>query len=165
MLVYYPYHKEEFVKSLSTRGAILCLDVGTKRIGVAVSDPMRLVASPMCVIERKKFSQVIKELKNILSQYDPLAILVGYPYEMTGKEGVSCQRVRHFSHNLLAALKEENLERNILLWDERLSTRGAEHSMLEGDLNRKNRQGRRDKVAASLILQGFLDFSNVIGSV
>jgi len=159
--IYYPYHKEEFVKSLSPLGSLLCFDVGTKRIGIAVSDPMRLVASPLCVIHKSKFTQAAGEIKKVLFEYNPVAIVVGYPYEMNGQEGVSCQRVRHFCYNFLNFLKEDNLEISLLLWDERLSTKGAESSMLEGDLNRKNRAGRRDKIAACLILQGFLDFSNL----
>ncbi len=143
-------------------GSVICLDVGTKRIGVAASDMMRVVSSPVSIIYREKFADVVETVKKIIEQYSSVAIIVGYPYEMDGTEGISCQRVRHFCHNLFKALQKENRNTSFLLWDERLSSQEAEEAMLEADLSRKNRLSRRDKIAASLILQGFLAYSTLV---
>lgn len=159
MTLFYPNHKEEFIKSLPHVGALLALDVGRKRIGVAVSDITRLVATPLHTIHRKKFSDVMATFVKLIQKYEAVGIVVGYPYEMSGNEGVACQSVRHFSHNALTALQEYSMYLPLLLWDERSSSQGAEKAMLEADMSRKKRADRIDNVAAGLILQSFLEFS------
>lgn len=158
-MIFYPADKEAFLMKLPHMGPLLCLDVGSKRIGLAVSDITRLVATPLGLIQRTTFSKVVQDLLGVLRDYNPVGLVVGYPLEMSGTEGRACQGVRHFSHNLVRELAKTGVVYPLLLWDERLSTVGAEGAMLEADLSRANRATRRDKIAASLILRGFLEFA------
>ena len=132
--------------------ALMGLDLGTKTIGVAVSDGMQSVATPLETIKRKKFTQDAERLLQIIADRNIGAIVLGLPLNMDGSEGPRAQSTRAFARNLekISALP-------ITFWDERLSTVAAERALLEGDTSRKRRSEVIDHVAASYILQGVLD--------
>ncbi len=131
---------------------VLGLDVGDKTIGVALSDELGWTAQALEVIQRKGLSQDMKRIKEILSEYQVNEIVVGLPKNMNGKEGEQAKRVREFLEKLKARVKLP-----IRTWDERLTTIAAERTLLEGDLSRAKRKKIIDKVAAQVILQGYLD--------
>ncbi|WP_420341871.1 Holliday junction resolvase RuvX [Paenirhodobacter sp.] len=149
---------EDFAGSLPRTGAVLGLDLGTKTIGVAVSDLRRQVASPLRTIRREKFTLDAAELLKIVAEREIGGLILGLPMNMDGSEGPRCQSTRAFARNLekLTALP-------IGFWDERLSTVAAERAMLEADLSRKKRAERIDNVAAGFILQGALDRMSYLG--
>lgn len=142
----------EFHRSLPPMQAIAGLDLGDKTLGVAVSDAMLGVASPLRTIRRRKFTQDAEELLAILSARAISGVILGLPRNMDGTEGPRCQKTRAFARNLsrLAPL-------SIGFWDERLSTVAAERALLEADTSRKRRAEVIDHVAAAYILQGALD--------
>ena len=131
---------------------ILGLDLGQKKIGVALSDPSFQIATPFKTLHRTTFQGVVDELLTIISEENIGALLIGLPLEMDGNEGRSCQSVRHFAYNFL---KIRDIP--ILFWDERLSTIAVTRTLLEADVSRTKRAGVVDKMAACFILQGFLD--------
>ncbi|GGF67210.1 putative pre-16S rRNA nuclease [Paracoccus acridae] len=142
----------DFASSLPPVGAIAGLDLGTKTIGVAVSDGLRQVASPLTVIRRQKFTLDAAELLAIAKDRGLVGLVLGLPRNMDGSEGPRAQSTRAFARNLerLTAL-------SIGFWDERLSTVAAERALLEADTSRKRRAEVIDQVAAGYILQGALD--------
>lgn len=132
---------------------LLGLDVGTKTVGLALSDTRLTIASPLETIDRKKFSTDALRIKEIVREYDIGGLILGYPMNMDGSAGPRCQSIRQFTVNL-----EPYMPLPMLLWDERLSTAAVERAMLEADLSRQKREKHVDKLAASYILQGFLDY-------
>lgn len=147
-----------FAAALPPMGAVLGLDLGTKTIGVAVSDLRRSVGSPLLTIRREKFTLDAARLLEIVAERGIVGIVLGLPVNMDGSEGPRVQSTRAFARNLekLTALP-------ITFWDERLSTVAAERAMLEADLSRKKRAERIDNVAAAFILQGALDRLDHLG--
>jgi putative Holliday junction resolvase len=143
---------EEFAAALPSFGAICGLDLGTVTIGVAVSDSMRSVATPLETIKRKKFTLDAVRLLEIAKARDLKGIVLGLPMNMDGSEGPRCQATRAFARNL-----ERLTDLPIAFWDERLSTVAAERALLEADTSRKRRDEVIDHVAAGYILQGLLD--------
>lgn len=143
---------EEFAAALPSFGAICGLDLGTVTIGVAVSDSMRSVATPLETIKRKKFTLDAARLLEIAKARDLKGIVLGLPMNMDGSEGPRCQATRAFARNL-----ERLTDLPIAFWDERLSTVAAERALLEADTSRKRRDEVIDHVAAGYILQGLLD--------
>lgn len=146
---------KQFREIIPFKSSILGIDLGKKRIGIAVSDINQKIASPLRVIENMKFKETLNILKEILTERDVCAIIVGDPINMDGSIGPKSQSSRSFIKNL-----SKDLDIPILLWDERLSTVSAERSLLEADISRKKRQQVIDKIAASIILQNFLDYLN-----
>ena len=142
---------EEFAAALPSFGAICGLDLGTMTIGVAVSDSMRSVATPLETIKRKKFTLDAARLLEIAKARDLKGIVLGLPMNMDGSEGPRCQATRAFARNL-----ERLTDLPIAFWDERLSTVAAERALLEADTSRKRRDEVIDHVAAGYILQGLL---------
>jgi len=134
---------------------ILCLDLGKKRIGLAISDVNQKIATPYDVIKEKKFSEVLEIIKNLVKEFDIGSIIVGDPINMDGSLGPKSQSSRSFIANI-----NKDIHIPILLWDERLSTVAAEKSLIEADISRKKRGEVIDKIAANIILQNFLDFLN-----
>ena len=134
---------------------ILCLDLGKKRIGLAISDVNQKIATPYDVIKEKKFSEVLEIIKNLVKEFDIGSIIVGDPINMDGSLGPKSQSSRSFIANI-----NKDIYIPILLWDERLSTVAAEKSLIEADISRKKRGEVIDKIAANIILQNFLDFLN-----
>ena len=143
---------EDFAAALPPMAAIAGLDLGTKTIGVAVSDRLLSVASPITTIRRRKFSQDADALQTLLAEREIGGIVLGLPRNMDGSEGPRCQSTRAFARNFLARYPIP-----ITYWDERLSTVAAERALLEADTSRERRAGVIDQVAASYVLQGALD--------
>ena len=126
---------------------ILCLDLGKKRIGLAISDVNQKIATPYDVIKEKKFSEVLEIIKNLVKEFDIGSIIVGDPINMDGSLGPKSQSSRSFIANI-----NKDIHIPILLWDERLSTVAAEKSLIEADISRKKRSEVIDKIAANIIL-------------
>ena len=143
---------EEFAAFLTEFGAVAGLDLGTTTIGVALSDIMRSVATPVETIKRKKFGVDAAALLKLTTSRDVKGLVLGLPLNMDGSEGPRAQATRAFARNL-----EKLTPLPITFWDERLSTVAAERAMLEADLSRKRRAELIDHVAAGFILQGLLD--------
>ncbi len=143
---------DDLIQALPERRTIAGLDLGTKTIGIAVSDRLLRFAHPRAVIRRTKFSADAEKLLAGLAREEVGAIAVGLPVNMDGSEGPRAQASRAFVRNLerLTALP-------IVFWDERLSTVAAERALLEMDVSRKKRDERIDSAAAAFILQGVLD--------
>lgn len=147
-------HEEiaEFRAGVGAMAALAGLDLGTKTIGVAVSDAMQQVATPLETIKRKKFTVDAARLIEIIEARQIGGIVLGLPRNMDGTEGPRCQATRAFARNLAALWAG-----HITFWDERLSTVAAERALLEADTSRKRRAEVIDHVAAGYILQGALD--------
>lgn len=131
---------------------VLGLDVGTKTIGMALSDVGRTVATPLATLKRGRFRDDAAALRRLIEERGVGAIVVGLPINMDGSEGPRCQSVRQFAANLLAVV-----DRPLAFWDERLSTRAVERLLIEADVSRRRRAALNDKLAAAWILQGALD--------
>ncbi|QDY69155.1 Holliday junction resolvase RuvX [Qingshengfaniella alkalisoli] len=143
---------EEFAEQIPASSALAGLDLGTKTIGVAVSDGMQSVASPLSTIKRSKFTLDADALVQILEVRQIAGLVLGLPRNMDGSEGPRCQSTRAFARNL-----DRIINRPITFWDERLSTVAAERALLEADTSRSKRSAVIDHVAAGYILQGALD--------
>ncbi len=143
---------EEFVAQIPAMGAIAGLDLGTVTIGVAMSDVLHSVATPIETIKRKKFGVDAEKLLALTTHRLVTGIVLGLPRNMDGSEGPRCQATRAFARNL-----ERLTPLPITYWDERLSTVAAERALIEADMTRKRRAEVIDHVAASYILQGMLD--------
>ncbi len=143
---------EAFLAALPAHRAIAGLDLGEKTIGVAVSDRLRSVATPLLTIRRVKFTQDAAQLLAITAERELAGLVLGLPRNMDGSEGPRCQSTRAFARNL-----EKLTDLPITYWDERLSTVAAERALLEADTSRKRRAEVIDHVAAGYILQGVLD--------
>ena len=132
------------------------LDIGERRIGVALSDPDGVVAVPLTVITRSGGEADIEAILGLVRQYDAGRIVAGLPLSMDGTVGKQAERVQEF----LTALSE-SLDISIDTWDERLSTVAAERLMVDTGLKRDKRKGARDTLAAAIILQGYLDGNRI----
>ena len=142
----------EFANELHSNNSLIGLDLGTKTIGVAVSDAILSVATPIKTIKRKKFSLDSDQLLRIISIKNCCGIVFGLPKNMDGSEGPRAQSTRAFARNF-----SKKTHFPITFWDERLSTIAAKKALLEADTTRKRRAEVIDHVAAGYILQGFLD--------
>jgi putative Holliday junction resolvase len=138
--------------SLGRDQRLLGLDLGSKTIGLALSDVSRTIATPLLTISRTKFTKDIKELFDVVDSKDVAGLIIGLPVSMDGTEGPRCQSVRQFATNLLALR-----DLPIAFWDERLSTAAVTRTLLEADTSRRRRAEVVDKMAAAYILQGALD--------
>lgn len=130
---------------------VLCLDLGDVRTGVAVSDAIGMTANGVKTIENK---DPIPEIKKIIDDYlDEIgSVVVGMPRMMNGTIGAQGEKVMEFAERL-----KNEISLPVILWDERLSTTTAEKTLIESNVSRKKRKGLRDKVAATVILQNYLD--------
>ncbi len=141
------------LKSYLQKGErLLGLDLGSKTIGLALSDVMLTIATPMETIKRKKFTKDAERLFTIIDEQNVGALILGLPKNMDGSEGPRCQSTRQFAKNLL-----EKRDLHICYWDERLSTMAVTRTLIEADASRKRQGELVDKMAASYILQGVLD--------
>ena len=131
---------------------LLGLDLGSKTIGLAVSDAMQTIATPLETIRRAKFTKDAEQLCAIIEREEIGALVMGLPLNMDGSEGPRVQSTRAFIRNL-----SPKIEIPVVLWDERLSTVAVTRTLLEADASRKRRAEVVDKMAASFILQGALD--------
>lgn len=131
---------------------ILALDLGEKRIGVAVSDALNIIAQSVGVIERKGIKRDFKKIGALVKEYDAGRLIVGLPLNMDGTSGKSANLAIDFVN----ALKKE-IHVQVEMIDERLTTAQGERIFLEADVSRKKRRKNLDKIAAQLILQNYLD--------
>jgi len=143
---------ENPLAALPTSGKLLGLDLGTKTIGIAVSDGLRLTATPLETIKRTKFGKDADEIDRLIADNNPVGIVLGLPLNMDGTEGPRAQSTRAFARNLSGRISIP-----IAFWDERLSTSAVTRTLIEADVSRAKRAEVVDKLAASFILQGALD--------
>lgn len=142
----------EFGAVLPPAGPLLGFDLGTKTIGVATSDTLRRVATPIETVRRKKFTADAARLLDLAAARGAVGLILGLPLNMDGSEGPRAQATRAFAKNL-----SEKTGLPIGFWDERLSTVAAERALLDADTSRSRRAAVIDHVAAAYILQGALD--------
>jgi putative Holliday junction resolvase len=121
-------------------------------VGLALSDPLGITAQPLSVIENRSDDVLLGELSRVMSECGVTHIVVGLPLKLDGTEGPAAGEARTFAEKLRGAFQAP-----VELWDERLSTAQAERAMLEADMSRAKRKRRRDKVAAQIFLQSYLD--------
>jgi putative Holliday junction resolvase len=145
-----PLH--EFAALLAPRGALIGLDLGTKTIGVAASDPDRRLAMGVETIKRKNFSADSARLLALAAERNAAAFVLGLPINMDGSEGPRAQSARAFARNLARVT-----ELPIAFWDERLSTAAVERELIAANASRRKRAAVIDQHAAAYILQGALD--------
>lgn len=132
---------------------VLGLDHGERRIGVAVSDATGTIATPHSVIDRRD-EDVVQALRSVVAEYDIELIVVGLPVQLSGEEGTAARSARDFAGTVAASTGLP-----VVLQDERFTTVTAEEALLEGGVRRQERRKMRDKVAAAVMLQGYLDSS------
>ena len=138
--------------ALESGQRLLGLDVGSKTVGIALSDPRLSIASPHSTLKRGKFSVVTTQLGELVRKEGVGGIVIGLPINMDGSEGRACQSIRQFQKILAEAL-----DLPMAFWDERLSTAAVTRTMIEADLSRKRQKEVVDKMVAAYILQGALD--------
>ena len=143
----------EFKNKLSSGSRLLGIDLGTKRIGIAISDYNQKVATPLETIDNSKQVKLIDALESIIAEYDIRGIIIGNPINMDGTYGKSSQSAKDIAINI-----SNKIDIPVSLWDERLSTVGAFNLSSELDINVSKREKDIDKFAAAFILQGALDF-------
>jgi putative Holliday junction resolvase len=131
------------------------MDVGDKRIGMAISDSLGWTAQGIPTLERRSRQYDLEFIKKVIEEYKPERIVIGLPKNMNGTVGPQSEKVKVF-----AEILKEHLQPEIVFWDERLSTVSAHKIMIQGDVSRKKRKQRVDQVAAVLILQNYLDYLN-----
>lgn len=132
---------------------ILALDVGEKTIGVAASDLLLLTAQGIEVIRRTSLERDLIRLGEIINQYEVGTIIIGFPKNMNGTIGPKGELMQEFANNVMASFPNMKVH----LWDERLSTVGAQKALIAADVSRSKRKKVIDKMAAVFILQGYLD--------
>ena len=138
--------------TLGRHARLMGVDLGTKTIGLALSDLERRIATPLETIRRTKFTADVTRMKALVDQFGVVALVVGLPLNMDGSEGPKVQSTRGFVRNLLP-----KIDIPVLFWDERLSTVAVTRTLLDADASRARRAELVDKMAAAYILQGALD--------
>lgn len=131
---------------------VLGLDLGRRRIGVAVSDPGGVIALPIEAIQHKTLNRTVERIHELVDEYEVERIVIGLPVQMSGEEGIEAGRAREFGAKLEAALGVP-----VFFWDERLSTAAAERVLIETGATRERRRRQIDAAAAAIILQSYLD--------
>ena len=134
---------------------IIGLDFGSKTVGVAISDELLITAQGIEIVRRKsegKLRQTLARIEEIITEYKVERIVLGFPKNMNNSEGERCEKTLVFKETL-----ERRTGLEVVLWDERLTTVAADHIMMEADVRRENRKNYVDQIAATLILQGYLD--------
>lgn len=147
-----PAETPDALEALAPSGKLMGLDLGTKTIGVAISDSIRMAATPVETIRRAKFSADAARILELIAKNNVTGIVLGLPLNMDGSEGPRAQSARAFGRNLA-----QKTDLPIVFWDERLSTMAVTRTMIEADLSRARQAEVVDKMAASYILQGVLD--------
>jgi putative holliday junction resolvase len=140
---------------MELRGRLLGLDVGTVRIGVAVSDPFRLTAFGLEYLDGTDLEKTFRRLDELLAEYEPVMVIVGLPLNMKGTDSAQTLQVREF----IVALEVHLTGRDIPVetWDERLTTAQAERVLIDAGTRRKKRRQVKDQLAAALMLQGYIE--------
>ena len=134
---------------------VLALDIGEKRVGVAVSDPGERIASPVCVLAADEVHACAKSFRRVLEDWEPELLVCGIPITLSGEEGPQAQRVKQFASHVA-----ETTGIPLEFADERLSSAEAKRSLREKGLNEKAMRGKVDMIAASIFLQAWLDARN-----
>ena len=137
------------------RDRLIGLDLGSKRIGVAICDSKRKISTPFKTIDYKNMQYLLDQLTNIIYENNVSGIIIGFPINMDGSLGKAAQSVKD-----KASIISEKLKMDVVLWDERMSTKGAFNISKELDVNVTNRVKKIDENAASFILQGAIDYLN-----
>jgi putative holliday junction resolvase len=137
---------------LAREARLLGLDLGTKTVGLALSDVTRSIATPYHTIRRSKFTEDASRIQEVIEKNQVGALVIGLPFNLDGSEGPRAQSTRAFARNLAARIAVP-----IAFWDERLSTAAVERHLIEADASRKRRAEVIDRMAAAYILQGALD--------
>jgi putative Holliday junction resolvase len=132
---------------------ILGIDWGESKVGIAVSDPLGITAQPLPYI--KNDQSMFVQLKAIIEKFEIEIILLGYPRQMSGKEGIAASKVRSFCENI-----KNELNIPVNMWDERLTTKMAEKSLINAGISREKRKELVDSISASMMLQSYMDSSN-----
>ncbi|MEQ8378125.1 Holliday junction resolvase RuvX [Parvibaculum sp.] len=143
---------EELEAGLGRNARLMGVDLGTKTIGLALSDVSRSIASPLETIKRTKFTADAERMIALAKQHNAAALVFGLPLNMDGTEGPRCQSTRAFVRNL-----EKLTDLPVVFWDERMSTMAVTRTLLDADASRARRAELVDKMAAAYILQGALD--------
>jgi putative holliday junction resolvase len=143
---------EDLPRLLVPEARLLGLDVGTKTVGMALSDVTRSIATPYDTVRRTKFTADAKSIRDVVARNGVGALVIGLPLHLDGSEGRRAQSTRAFARNLAA-----HVEVPMVFWDERLSTAAVERHLIEADASRKRRAEVIDRMAAAYILQGALD--------
>jgi putative pre-16S rRNA nuclease len=143
---------EDLPAKLAAEARLLGLDVGTKTIGMALSDVTRSIATPYDTIRRTKFTADAKAIRDVIERNQVGSVVIGLPLNLDGSEGPRAQSTRAFARNLATHVAVP-----MVFWDERLSTAAVERHLIEADASRKRRAEVVDRMAAAYILQGALD--------
>jgi putative Holliday junction resolvase len=141
-------------------GRILAIDYGSRRMGLAVSDPLGITAQGLETLERKNKRSDFARLERVIRQHEVREIVLGYPLRMSGEEGTQSQKVTEFANAL-----REKFQLAVHLWDERLTSAEANRLLREAELSTRKRAQAVDRMAAVLILQSFLQARSVRGNV
>tara|TARA_Y200000002_G_scaffold299691_1_gene254609 strand:- start:248 stop:703 length:456 start_codon:yes stop_codon:yes gene_type:complete len=142
-------------KKIDNNARLIGLDLGSKRIGVAICDDKRKISTPFKTIDYRNMQYLLDQLTNIIYENNISGIIIGFPINMDGSLGKAAQSVKD-----KASIISEKLKMDVVLWDERMSTKGAFNISKELDVNVTNRVKKIDENAASFILQGAIDYLN-----
>ena len=142
-----------FIEKTKKKSRLIGIDPGGKRIGIAISDENKIVATPYTTIIKENYRDLVNQIQKIVKEYDIDGIVVGNPINMDGTEGPSSQSAKDLAKNL-----SKDITENITLWDERLSSQGAFNLSNELAINSSKKVKKLDENSAQFILQGVLDF-------
>ncbi|NBX73901.1 MAG: Holliday junction resolvase RuvX [Alphaproteobacteria bacterium] len=148
----------DFMDVLPARGCLLGVDVGTKTLGLALSDPAWRLATPHTTLARKKFTTDVQAMAHIIIQRKVAGVIMGLPRGLDGKQTPMTQSVMQFAENFLTHAAIVPLNLPLAMWDERLSTLAMERALIALDTTRARRKDLIDQMAAQYILQGALDY-------
>ena len=144
---------EDFKKKLPKKSRLMGIDPGGKRIGIAISDENKIIATPYTTLIKNKYSDFVKELIEIVNENKIMGIVIGNPINMDGSSSQSSQSARDLAINL-----SKDITENITLWDERLSSQGAFNLSNDLSINTSKKVSKLDQNSAQFILQGALDY-------
>ena len=142
-----------FIEKIKKKSRLIGIDPGGKRIGIAISDENKIVATPYTTLIKENYKDLLFQIKKIINEYQIDGIVVGNPINMDGSLGPSSQSAKDLAKNL-----SKDITENITLWDERLSSRGAFNLSNELAINSSKKLKKLDENSAQFILQGVLDF-------
>ena len=142
-----------FIEKTKKKSRLIGIDPGGKRIGIALSDENKIVATPYTTIIKENYRDLVDQIKKIVKEYDIDGIVIGNPINMDGTEGPSSQSAKDLAKNL-----SKDITENITLWDERLSSQGAFNLSNDLAINSSKKVKKLDQNSAQFILQGFLDY-------
>ena len=144
---------EDFKKKLDKKSRLMGIDPGKKRIGIALSDENRIIATPLKTLVKNNFELFVKDIQDIIEEYKIDGIVIGNPINLDGSNSKSSQSAKDLAINL-----SKNISKPITMWDERFSSEGAFNLTSDLDINTSKKIKKLDENAAAFILQGALDF-------